>query len=47
MNPKEYKLYHFFEKNLTKSAVDNPCKVLSTALNSRSNVGQALTRPLG
>merc|ERR1711968_93813 len=26
MNPKEYKLYHFFEKNLTKSAVDSPCK---------------------
>merc|ERR1711959_302120 len=26
MDPKEYKLYHLFEKNLTKSAVDSPCK---------------------
>ena len=31
MNPKDYKLYHFFERNLTKSAVDSPCKVLYTA----------------
>merc|ERR1719456_324363 len=25
MNPKDYKLYHFFEANLTKSEVDSPC----------------------
>jgi len=25
MNPKDYKLYHFFEANLTKSDVDSPC----------------------
>mmetsp|Transcript_16383 Transcript_16383/g.45322 ORF Transcript_16383/g.45322 Transcript_16383/m.45322 type:complete len:134 (+) Transcript_16383:77-478(+) len=27
MNPSEYSLYHFFEKNLTKSMEDNPCEV--------------------
>lgn len=27
MNPKDYKLYHFFEKNLTKADSDSPCKV--------------------
>merc|ERR1711934_25033 len=26
MNPKDYNLYHFFEKNLTHSAVDSPCE---------------------
>jgi len=26
MDPKKYKLYHFFEKNLTHSAVDSPCE---------------------
>jgi len=26
MDPKDYKLYHFFEKNLTKSDTDSPCK---------------------
>merc|ERR1711934_969213 len=26
MDPKDYKLYHLFEKNLTKSAVDSPCE---------------------
>jgi len=26
MDPKKYDLYHFFEKNLTKSASDTPCK---------------------
>merc|ERR1712188_239502 len=26
MNPKDYKLYHFFEKNLTKSDSDYPCR---------------------
>ena len=25
MDPKKYSLYHFFEKNLTKSATDSPC----------------------
>lgn len=25
MDPKKYNLYHFFEKNLTKSATDSPC----------------------
>ena len=25
MDPKKYPLYHFFEKNLTKSMTDNPC----------------------
>lgn len=27
MDPKDYKLYHLFEKNLTKSDVDSPCEV--------------------
>merc|ERR1712072_139511 len=26
MDPKKYKLYHFFEKNLTKATDDSPCK---------------------
>lgn len=26
MDPSKYNLYHFFEKNLTKSQSDNPCK---------------------
>merc|ERR1711918_121341 len=26
MSPSDYKLYHFFESNLTKSDVDYPCK---------------------
>merc|ERR1719262_1169250 len=26
MDPKNYKLFHFFEKNLTKASDDNPCK---------------------
>ena len=25
MDPKDYKLYHFFEKNLTKADNDSPC----------------------
>merc|ERR1719263_1396746 len=26
MDPKKYNLYHFFEKNLTKSETDTPCE---------------------
>ena len=31
MHPKDYKLYHFFEKNLTKSEVASPCLVLQSS----------------